>query len=243
MLVLPAIDLYGGLAVRLRQGDFANITNYGDPVAIAQRFAASGATHLHVVDLQAARSGQTTPDTGTIVREIVDQTDLLVEIGGGVRSLADVERWLERGVWRCVLGTAAVRSRDLVQRAIDRYGTAVTVGVDARDGAVATAGWLDTEQISAHQFAIELYGLGLRECIYTDISRDGMLSGANVDAAVALAQASGLRVVVSGGVRNLDDIRAVRARENQGLSGVIAGKAIYEETLDVAAALRVAEGR
>lgn len=243
MLVLPAIDLYGGLAVRLQQGDFEKITNYGDPLAVAQRFAASGATHLHMVDLHAAKSGQTAPDTAAIVRKIVEQTGLLVEIGGGIRALADIERWLENGVWRCVLGTAAVRSRDLVQRAIDQYGTAVTVGVDARDGAVATAGWLDTEQLSAHQFATELYGLGLRECIYTDISRDGMLSGANVDAAVALAQVSGLRVVVSGGVRNLDDIRAVRAREAEGLSGVIAGKAIYEGTLDVAAALRVAEGR
>lgn len=243
MLVLPAIDLYGGLAVRLRQGDFKKITHYGDPIAVAQRFANSGATHLHMVDLQAAKSGRMTSDTAAIVKAIVDRTNLRVEIGGGIRSLADVERWLECGVWRCVLGTAAVQSRDLVQRAIDQFGTAVTVGVDARSGAVATSGWLETEQLSAHQFATELYDLGLRECIYTDISRDGMLSGANVDAAVDLAQVSGLQVIVSGGVRNLDDICAVRARENQGLSGVIAGKAIYEETLDVTAALRVAEGR
>lgn len=241
MMIYPAIDLLDGQAVRLRQGDYQDSTSYGDPLAIARRYAQDGATHLHVVDLDAARSGITSEATKEIVRAILQETALHVQVGGGIRTADDVAAWLALGVQRCILGTAAARDPMFAKRMVVQFGTGVVVGIDARAGVVATQGWVTQETgLTAIAFAQQLAEYGYTECIHTDIARDGMLSGANIAASIDLAVASGLSVIVSGGVKDLQDVQAVREGAARGLSGMIAGKSLYEGTLSLPEALRVA---
>lgn len=237
MIVFPAIDLIAGQAVRLQQGDFARQTGYGDPLSIARAYKEAGASHLHVVDLEAARTGQSSPQTQTIVRALIAETGLLVQLGGGIRTAQQVQDWLTLGVWRCVLGTAVIQNHVFARDMAQHWGEQVAVGIDARDGYVATNGWLETERMQAVDVACAMKTAGFTDCIYTDISKDGMLGGANVQASVSLAERSGLHVVVSGGVRDLADIDTVLAYRQRGLSGVIAGKALLEGTLDLASAI------
>lgn len=240
MRFYPAVDLFEGQAVRLRQGDYSARSSYGDPLEAALRYEQEGATHLHVVDLDAARSGQPHPDTRRIVERIATRTRLLLQLGGGIRAMEDLSRWFSLGVDRCVLGTAAAADPGFAGRAIEQYGDRVTVSIDARDGRVATHGWTRTGGLDAEEFAQTLCKLGLKECIYTDIAQDGMLRGPNIEASVRLARASGLCVIVSGGVADAGDIRAVAGREREGLCGVIAGTALYEGRLTLQDALRAA---
>lgn len=244
MIVLPAIDLFEGTAVRLLQGDYERKEEYGDPLDAAKSYEAAGATHLHIVDLGAARSGVFDRATYSLVSRIMSTTYLKVEIGGGIRSKEDLERWYDAGVWRCVLGTAAVRNLDFAQEMIHLYGDRVIVGIDSKEGYVASSGWTYREQIRSEEFGRVLKGFGLQECIYTDISRDGMMSGINQLGALTLAQQTGLKVIVSGGVKDLGDIDAIVEKQSEGLSGVVLGKALYEGRLslvDVLAHARMKE--
>lgn len=242
MRVLPAIDLLAGEVVRLRQGDYGTKTSYGDPVMLAWTYRGAGAEYLHIVDLGAARTGAFDGVTYETVIRIVRETALRVELGGGVRSEDDVERWLQAGVWRCVLGTAAVRDPGMAERAVKRFGDRVIVGIDARDGRVATQGWTQTEGRLAADLAAQMRAIGFSECIHTDIARDGMLTGPNIEASCNLSRSSGLSVIVSGGVRNLEDVRAIKAREQEGLSGMILGLSLLVGTLDLKDALAEARG-
>lgn len=233
--VFPAIDLKGGRAVRLRQGDFATATDYGDPVAAAERWLAAGARALHVVDLDGAAAGH--PVNGSAVRAIVGaarRAGAVVQLGGGLRTLADMAAALDMGADRIVLGSAAV-DPDLVREAVARFGPErVVAGIDARDGMVAVAGWTRTAGVAAVDLARSLRRAGVRHAVYTDIRRDGMLEGPPVDGVRELA-ATGLLVVASGGIASAADLQ--RLREIPGVSGAIVGKALYTGALDLAQAL------
>lgn len=233
VIVLPAIDLYDGKAVRLRQGNYEDQQQYGDPLDAALRYEEAGATHVHLVDLAAARSGRSDDRTLEMIRRILAQTRLKVEVGGGIRTREDLLRFYDAGVWRCVLGTAAVRNLDFTRQMIAEFGEQIIVGIDVKNGQVAISGWTETEAISAHELGITLQSFGLRECIYTDISKDGMLSGINLTGALDLARQTGLKIIVSGGVKDLQDIELIAKQEGQGLSGVVIGKALYEGRLSL----------
>lgn len=242
MNIFPAIDLLDGQAVRLFQGDYEQKTGYGDPLEIAHRYAEAGAKYLHLVDLGAAKKGQTADSTLATIKRILTETELKVEVGGGIRSEEDIKRWRELGVWRCVIGTRAAEDPEFARIAYEHYGDAVIVGIDARGEMVATHGWTQNSEKGLIEFAKQLYSYGYRECIYTDIEKDGTLQGASVLKSVRLAEESGLRVVVSGGVKDLDDITAMPKYEKQGISGVIIGKALFTGKLDLRAALLAANG-
>lgn len=237
MLIFPAIDLKNSRCVRLLRGEAASEKIYSDdPVAIAQAFAAAGAPWLHVVDLDAAFSGG---GNRRMIRKIIAAVDIPVQTGGGMRSLHDIATMLDSGAARVVIGTAAVTNPELVEQALSRFGAeAIAIGIDSREGRVATKGWTDTSEIAAIPFAQRMRRLGVRWTIYTDISRDGALLGPNLTATAELAAQSGLNVIASGGVASLDDLGALRALEREGVSGVIVGKALYEDKFTLAEALR-----
>lgn len=241
MIVFPAIDIYEGKAVRLWKGDFNAVTEYGDnPADMARRWAELGAEYLHVVDLDGALAGasrNTAP-----IREILKQVKIPIEVGGGIRTLDDVKLMLDLGVQRVILGSAAVKTPRLVAEACQLYGERIAVGIDAKDGIVAVNGWGESGKVRAEDLARGMADMGVKTIIYTDISRDGTLSGVNIDATVRLARAAGIGVVASGGVSSLEDIRAVKAHEKDGIVGVITGKAIYDGRLDLKEALRIAAG-
>lgn len=242
MIVFPAIDIYEGKAVRLRKGDFNAVTEYGDnPADMARRWADLGAEFLHVVDLDGALAGasrNTAP-----IREILKQVNIPIEVGGGIRTLDDVKLMLDLGVQRVILGSAAVKTPPLVAEACQLYGERIAVGIDAKDGIVAVNGWGESGKMRSEDLARDMAGRGVKTIIYTDISRDGTLSGVNIEATVRLARAAGIGVVASGGVSSLEDIRAVKAHEKDGVIGVITGKAIYDGRLDLKEALRIAAGK
>ncbi len=242
MLILPAIDLMSGQAVRLLNGDFGQQTSYGDPFEVVKNYVNAGATHIHLVDLDAAKNGQPSFQTVEFVKKVIKETSLQVEIGGGIRSERDVERWLQSGVWRCVIGTRAAEDPDFADELFYNYKESVIVGIDSRDGMVATRGWLENSPWKAEEFAKALYQMGYRECIFTDISRDGTLQGANIDLSVQLSAASGLKVVVSGGVSDQSDVQAARSMEGQGISGIIIGKALFTGKIDLQAVLALVDG-
>lgn len=235
MLVLPAIDLKDGRCVRLLRGDFSAITVFGDdPGAVAQRWLAEGARMLHVVDLDGAAQGQ--PVNWRALESIL-ATGAAVQFGGGLRSIAAIERLLDLGVQRVVLGTAAVADPALLDAALSRWPERIAVGIDARDGMVAVRGWLETTSVAATDLAREVARRGVRTIIYTDIERDGMLGGLNLEATVALARAVRTPVIASGGVASLDDLAALKAVAHEGIEGVIVGRALYDGRIDPAAAL------
>ena len=237
MILFPAIDLYEGQAVRLYQGDYRQMTVYSpDPAALAQKFAATGATHIHLVDLEGARDG-TTPNL-QLIRRIAAETGLFVEVGGGIRNMDIARAYLENGVSRVILGTAAVTDPDFLQNALDTWGERVAVGADLRDGQVAIRGWQQTSDEGAQSFFDRMQGLGVSTMICTDISRDGAMRGANLELYRKLAKRQGLQIVASGGVSSLDDIKALRQMD---LYGAILGKAYYTGAVDLADALEAAK--
>jgi phosphoribosylformimino-5-aminoimidazole carboxamide ribotide isomerase len=245
MIVYPAIDLRRGLVVRLRQGDPAAQTVYAqDPAEVARRWAELGAEWLHVVNLDGALDegdGEGLPVNLRRLAEIRAATSLPIQFGGGIRVLDDMTRVLDLGATRVVLGTAAVRNPALVEAALARYGAArVVVGIDARDGLVAIHGWQQSAGLRALDLAIRMQTLGLERAVYTDIARDGMLTGANVSATASLARDSGLKVIASGGVGSIADIQAVAACQGDGIEGVILGQALYRGTVTLADALAAA---
>jgi len=242
MIIYPAIDLRQGKAVRLRQGDPDQATVYdANPVKAAERWAEAGAEWLHVVNLDGAL-GETSPNLRALNR-ILDAVDIPVQFGGGLRDLDAVEDAFDRGVARVVLGTAAVRNPDLLRVVLDKYGAeSVVVGLDARDGRVATHGWREVSDLAVADLGQRLAKLGAQLALYTDVARDGMLQGVDVDGSVALAEATGLRVIASGGVASLDDIARLHAVADRGIDGVIIGLALYTGRIDLAEAMVVVRG-
>ena len=237
MLIFPAIDLYGGKAVRLYKGDYQKMTVYSDdPLSVARDFEAAGATCVHLVDLEGARDG-TTPNL-EIVRSIATQTGLFTEIGGGIRNMETVEAYFSAGVDRVILGTAAVTDEAFLREAVSTYGERIAVGVDIKDGKVAIKGWLQTAPIEAFDFCEKLQGLGVRTIISTDIEKDGAMQGANHALYDALRTRFGMQIVASGGVSTLEDVKKLATR---GLYGAIIGKAYYTGAIQLAEAIEVAK--
>ncbi len=239
MIVFPAIDILGGRAVRLAQGDYNRVTVYNeDPVDQARQFVDAGAEWIHVVDLDGARDG--VPGNIAVIERIARETGARLEVGGGVRTLETMGRLTEAGVERIVIGTKLVTDPDFVRNAVRCCGDAVVAGVDARDGMVCVEGWREGTAASAQVLVGELRDLGLRHLVYTDISRDGMQTGINAPAYVGVAVSAGFPVVASGGVSTLDDIHALRDLGPGVIEGVIAGRAIYENVFTVEEALAAA---
>ena len=237
MIIFPAIDLRGGKCVRLIQGDFDKETVYSDdPKATALRWQAAGAKFLHVVDLDGARAGS--PQNLFAIKSILDAVNIPIEFGGGIRTLDDVESVLSLGVRRVILGSVAVENISLVEEAAQKFGDRIVVGIDARGGFVAVHGWEKSSNVTVGSLAKKIVAAGVKTIIYTDISKDGMLSGVNALTFANLQKFSGAEVIASGGVKSIEDIRALKAA---GVAGVIVGKAIYTGTLDLAAAVTEAE--
>jgi phosphoribosylformimino-5-aminoimidazole carboxamide ribotide isomerase len=238
MILFPAIDLKDGHAVRLEQGDMARATVFhNDPAAQAQAFERQGFDYLHVVDLDGAFAGK--PVNAAAVERILQTVKIPLQLGGGVRDLATVEAWLAKGVARVIIGTAAVRDPALVRAAAKKFPGRVAVGLDARDGKVAVEGWAETSQLSALDIARRFADAGVSAIIYTDIARDGLLKGLNLDATIALADSIAIPVIASGGLAGIDDIKALLAPRAQKLAGAIAGRALYDGRLDATEALRM----
>ena|SRR5436190_3474941 len=238
MQIIPAIDLKDGRCVRLRQGERNSASYYGDdPVLTAQGFAAAGATTIHVVDLDGAFSGNST--NRLVVKQIVKKSGVAVQVGGGVRTEQDVEELIDSGVLRIILGTLAAESTDEVSLLVERFGSKICVGIDARDGVVMKHGWESNTNLPALAFALEIAKCGVERIIYTDIKRDGMLSGPNIEQTVALAQATGLRVTASGGVSSLADLARLRDANEPLVDSVIVGKALYENRFTLEQALQL----
>jgi phosphoribosylformimino-5-aminoimidazole carboxamide ribotide isomerase len=260
LIIFPAIDLRQGQVVRLRQGNPAAQTVFGDdPAAVARRWADQGAEWLHVVNLDGAFSGQGSGQglgqgSGSDadlslnlnlrrLAEICAAVDLPIQFGGGIRMVDDIARALALGATRVVLGTVAVRQPEVVAQAVTRFGAErIVVGIDARDGMVATHGWLETSALDALTVARRMADLGVLRVVFTDIARDGTLTGVNVVATAALARASGLRIIASGGVASLDDIRDLASHAADGIEGVIVGQALYVGTVSLPEALSIGAG-
>lgn len=243
MIVYPAIDLRGGRCVRLERGDFAAETIFADdPALAARRWASEGAQWLHVVNLDGA-VGRSAEANLAALERILAAVDLPVQFGGGMRSLKDVGRLLALGVERIILGTVAVREPRVVRDALEQHGPEkVMVGIDARGGRVAIHGWTDTSDVDALDLARQMRALGVGRVVYTDVERDGMLTGVNAQATARLARSSGLGVIASGGVSSLEDVRALKKHESEGVEGVIIGMALYRGTVQLSQALKLAQG-
>jgi phosphoribosylformimino-5-aminoimidazole carboxamide ribotide isomerase len=236
VILFPAIDLKDGLCVRLEQGDMARATVFNrDPAMQAKTFAAQGFEYLHVVDLDGAFAGK--PTNVGAVEQILAAVTIPLQLGGGIRDLATVEAWLGKGVRRVIIGTAAVRDPALVKEAARRFPGQVAVGLDARGGRVAVAGWAQTSELTALDLARRFEDAGVAALIYTDIARDGLLKGLNLDATIALAEQVSIPVIASGGLASIADVRALLAPRAKKLAGAIAGRALYDGRLDAAAAL------
>jgi phosphoribosylformimino-5-aminoimidazole carboxamide ribotide isomerase len=236
MILFPAIDLKNGQCVRLEQGDMARATVFNlDPAAQARAFAAQGFEYLHVVDLDGAFAGK--PMNALAVEAMLTAVAMPVQLGGGIRDLKTVEAWLAKGIARVIIGTAAVRDPALVKDAAKTFPGHVAVGLDARDGKVAVEGWAETSQVTALQIAQRFEDAGVAAIIFTDIARDGLLKGLNLDATIELAESISIPVIASGGFASIDDVKALLAPRAKKLAGAIAGRALYDGRLDPAAAL------
>ena len=237
MIIFPAIDLRGGKCVRLIQGDFDKETVYSDdPQATALKWQSQGAKFLHVVDLDGARAGE--PKNISAIKSILNAVKIPIEVGGGIRTLNDMEKILSLGVRRVILGSVAVENISLVEDAVKKFGDKIVVGIDAKNGFVAVHGWEKSSAVKAGELAKKIVAAGVETIIYTDISKDGMLSGVNAETFAELEKISGAQIVASGGVRSLEDIRALKAAK---VAGVIVGKAIYTGALDLQTAIELAE--
>lgn len=241
MLIIPAIDLKDGACVRLKQGRMEDDTVFSDdPIGVAAQWVAQGARRLHLVDLNGAFAGE--PVNGEIVRAIATRwPQLPVQIGGGIRSLETIEAYVRAGVSYVILGTKAVKEPSFVREACQAFPGRVIVGIDAKDGWVATDGWAEVSSVQAVDLARQFKADGISAIVYTDIARDGMMQGVNVEATAKLARDSGLPIIASGGVTNLDDIRGLLRVRGDGVIGTITGRAIYEGTLDLAEAQTLAD--
>lgn len=236
MKLFPAIDLYGGKAVRLFKGDYEKMTVYSEnPKAVAESFKAAGAEYIHLVDLEGAKLGGT--PAYEIVKDIVESTGLFVEIGGGIRSMPVIEKYIEAGVGRVILGTAAVTDEALLREAAERFGEKIAVGVDIKDGLVAIKGWVEKTELEAFAFCERLEKIGIETVICTDISKDGAMMGTNRELYRKLSEEFNLKIIASGGVSSIDDIKALK---EIGAWGAIIGKAYYTGAIDLAEALKVA---
>ena len=237
MLIYPAIDLYGGKAVRLYKGDYAQMTVYNeDPVAVARDFQASGASCIHLVDLEGAKSG-TTPNLETVCA-IKKETGLFCEIGGGIRSMEVVSRYLDAGLDRVILGTAAVTDPAFLQAAVAKYGEKIAVGIDIKDGFVAIRGWTEKSEKDALEFAAQMQNMGVKTLICTDISKDGAMEGANHGLYKTLSERFGMQIIASGGVSSMEDVKRLAAMD---LHGAIIGKAYYPGAIKLKEAIEVAK--
>ncbi len=234
MLIFPAIDIKNGQCVRLKQGKFEDVTVYSnDPLSMAERFLQAGATHLHVVDLDGARMGN--GYNKEAIKALVEQYPLKVQTGGGIRTMRDVEEKLSMGVERVILGTVAVSNPEIVKEAVKIYGEKIAVGIDALNGRVAVQGWEKVSDVSALDLCFQMKEFGVKTIIYTDISKDGMMVGPNIEATKEIIEATGLQVIASGGISSMVDLeRAQKA----GAYGAIIGKAIYQGSLSLADVIR-----
>ncbi len=238
MILFPAIDLKEGLAVRLEQGDRTRTTVFHrDPAAQARAFEMQGFEYLHVVDLDGAFAGK--PVNADAADRILETIGIPVQLGGGVRDMATVEAWLGKGVDRVIIGTAAVRNPNLVKDAAKNYPGRIAVGLDARDGKVAVQGWAEISELSALDIARRFEDAGVSAIVYTDIARDGLLTGLNLDATIALAHAVSIPVIASGGLASIEDVKAMLDPRAKKLEGAIAGRALYDGRLDAAEALKL----
>ena len=235
MKLYPAIDIKDGRCVRLKQGRFDQVKVYSDsPAEVAALWESKGASFLHLVDLDGALKGRSA--NADCIREIVQTVNIPAELGGGIRSLDDIREVLELGVYRAIIGTKAVEDPQMLRDAVEQFGAEhIAVGIDAKDGMVAVNGWEQVSQISAMELAMQMKEMGVKTIIYTDISRDGMLTGPNVEATKRLSDATGLDVVASGGVSCMEDLRQIH---EAGIRGAIIGKALYEERVDLADAVQ-----
>lgn len=236
MYIYPAIDLYGGKAVRLFKGDYAQMTVYSDdPVSVAKDFAAAGASHIHLVDLEGAKIGK--PANLETIRAIVETTGLFAEVGGGIRDMETVDSYLSIGVSRVILGTAAVKDPDFLHAALQKYGEKIAVGVDLKDGYVAIKGWTETSDLKAEEFFEKMQNLGVKTIICTDISRDGAMKGTNRALYRALSEKFDIDLIASGGVSSMEDVMALADMK---LHGAIIGKAYYIGAIDLKQAVEAA---
>jgi len=236
MYIYPAIDLYGGKAVRLYKGDYAQMTVYSEnPAEVAKAFAAAGSRHIHLVDLEGAKKGE--PANLAAIRDIIGAADLFVEVGGGIRNMQTVETYLSIGVDRVILGTAAVTDPDFLKAALAAYGDRIAVGVDIKDGYVAIKGWTEKSELTADAFFAQMEALGVKTVICTDISRDGAMKGTNRELYRELSQKYAIDLIASGGVSSLEDVEALAAMK---LHGAIIGKAYYIGAIDLKTAIEVA---
>ena len=236
MYLYPAIDLVQGKAVRLFKGDYARMTVYSDdPVSVAKDFQAAGSKHIHLVDLEGAKSG--VPENLETIKSIIAETDLFVEVGGGIRNMETVETYLNAGVNRVILGTAAVTDPEFLETALTKYGEKIAVGVDLKDGFVAIKGWTETSELTADVFFAKMESLGVKTIICTDISRDGAMKGTNRELYKELSQKYDIDLIASGGVSSLEDVQALAAMN---LHGTIIGKAYYIGAINLKEAIEVA---
>jgi len=237
MYIFPAIDLYEGKAVRLFKGDYANMTVYSEnPLEIAEDFAAQGAKFLHMVDLEGAKSG-ITPNID-VIKLIADKTDLFIEVGGGIRTMDTVKTYLENGISRVILGTAAVKDEAFLKEAAAAYGEKIAVGIDIKDGKVAIKGWTEDSGIDGMEFCRKMQDLGIKTVICTDISKDGAMQGANHELYKAMSENLNMNIIASGGVSSMDDVKKLRALN---IYGAIIGKAYYTGAISVKEAIEVAK--
>ena len=238
MKIFPAIDLFGGQAVRLYKGDYDQMTVYDpEPLNTVRKFEAAGATNLHLVDLEGAKTGQTT--NLPTIEKLAANTGLFIEVGGGIRNMDTVRRYLEAGASQVILGTAAVTDPDFLAAAVAAYGDKIAVGADLKDGKVAIKGWLETSQEGWEAFFDKMQALGVSTIICTDISKDGAMQGTNRELYKLLAQKYTMNIIASGGVSSLEDIQALKAA---GVHGAIIGKAYYTGAIDLAEAIKLGEG-
>ena len=237
MIIFPAIDLYDGKAVRLYKGDYAQMTVYSDdPVSMAKTFKRLGATHIHVVDLEGAKIGE--PAHLSIVKQIAEETDLFIEIGGGIRNMVTVDKYLSNGANRVILGTSAVTDEAFLKAALEKYGEKIAVGADIADGCIAIKGWLEKSAYTADEFFAKMQSLGVKTIICTDISKDGAMKGTNLPLYKALGEKYSVNIVASGGVSTLDDVKGLA---EMNLYGAIIGKAYYIGAINLDEAIEVAK--
>ena len=236
MIILPAIDLLGRKAVRLLKGDYNQVTVYSDsPLEVAEKFKSLGATHIHMVDLDGAKYG-TAPNMD-IVAEVAEKTGLFIEIGGGIRSMETVKKYIDAGISRVILGTAAICDEDFLKEAVRTYGEKIAVGADVKDGKIAVKGWLEQSDVTLDEFFLKMQDLGVKNIICTDISRDGAMRGTNLELYRELSAKYSLDITASGGVSSIEDVKRLR---EMNLYGAIIGKAYYTGAVDLEEAIEVA---
>jgi len=232
MIIFPAIDIKDGKCVRLIKGDFNKITSYKDsPTAQAIKYSQSGFNDIHIVDLDGALQGK--PVNSIIVKEIIKKVKLKIQIGGGIRTIDDINSWIEMGVDRVVMGTAAVENTDLLETACDKFKNKIAVALDVKDGLIALSGWKKQTNISAIDFIKKIKNFGVSRIIYTDINRDGTKQGPNIEDTVELSSKAKIPLVISGGVSSLEDIKKIKSLSNSNIEGVIIGKAIYDGDIKI----------